>query len=35
MAIVSQQTKAFFDSEHLSAVVSIIIISNVSNKPLD
>ena len=34
MAIISQQTRAFFDSEHLSAAASIMIISNVSNEPL-
>ena len=34
MAIISQQTRAFFDSEHLSAAASIMIISNVSNEPV-
>ena len=34
MAIVSHQTRAFFDSEHLSTAVSILIISNVSSEPL-
>ena len=34
MAIISQQTGAFFDSEQLSAATSIMIISNVSNEPL-
>ena len=34
MAIISQKTRAFFDSEHLSAAASIVIISNVSNEPL-
>ena len=34
MAITSQQTGAFFDSEHLSAATSIMIIRNISNEPL-
>ena len=34
MAIASQQTSAFFDSEHLSAAVSIMIVSNVKSEPL-
>ena len=34
MAIISQQTRAFFDAENLSAADSIVIISNVSNEPL-
>ena len=32
MAIISRQTRALFDSEHLSAAASIMIISNVSNE---
>ena len=34
MAIISQQNRAFFDSEDLSAAASVMIISNVSNEPL-
>ena len=34
MAITSQQTRAFFVSENLSAAASIMIISNNSNEPL-
>ena len=34
MAIISQKTTAFLNSEHLSAAESIMIISYVSNEPL-
>ena len=32
--MISQQTRAFFDSEHLSAAASITIIINLRNEPL-
>ena len=34
VAIVSQKVRAFFDSEHFSGAVSIMIISNFNNEPL-